>query len=61
MGEPIQFGTARIIYGSVFMLVIAALVWYVLNRTAFGRHVYAVGDDPRSGAPRRHRHRSRRC
>ncbi len=46
MGQPIQIGTARIIYGSVFMLVIAAVVWYVLNRTAFGRHVYAVGDDP---------------
>ncbi len=45
MGEPIQFGTARIIYGSVFMLLVAALVWYMLNRTAFGRHVYAVGDD----------------
>jgi fructose transport system permease protein len=48
MGEPIQLGTARIIYGSVFMLVLAALVWFVLNRTAFGRHVYAVGDDPES-------------
>ncbi len=46
MGQPIHLGTARIIYGSVFMLVIAAVVWYVLNRTAFGRHVYAVGDDP---------------
>jgi fructose transport system permease protein len=46
MGEPLQFGTARIIYGSIFMLVIAALVWYMLNRTAFGRHIYAVGDDP---------------
>ncbi len=46
MGEPIQIGTARIIYGSVLMLVIAAVVWYVLNWTAFGRHVYAVGDDP---------------
>jgi fructose transport system permease protein len=28
------------------MLVMAAIVWYVLNRTAFGRHIYAVGDDP---------------
>jgi fructose transport system permease protein len=28
------------------MLALAALVWYVLNRTAFGRHVYATGDDP---------------
>jgi len=46
MGEPIQFGTARIIYGSLFMLLIAALVWFMLNRTAFGRHIYAVGDDP---------------
>jgi fructose transport system permease protein len=48
MGEPIQIGTARIIYGSLFMLVLALVVWYVLNRTAFGRHVYAVGDDPES-------------
>src|SRR5690606_21259094 len=21
-------------------------IWYILNRTAFGRHVYATGDDP---------------
>ena len=28
------------------MLLLAALVWYMLNRTAFGRHVYATGDDP---------------
>jgi fructose transport system permease protein len=33
-------------YGSLLMLVIAAIVWYMLNRTAFGRHVYATGDDP---------------
>ena len=46
MGNPIHFGTARIIYGSVFMLVIAGVVWYMLNRTAAGRHIYAVGDDP---------------
>jgi fructose transport system permease protein len=35
-----------ITYGSLLMLVLAAAVWYVLNRTAFGRHVYATGDDP---------------
>jgi len=46
MGLPIELGHARIIYGSVFMLIIAGVVWYILNRTAFGRHVYAVGDDP---------------
>lgn len=35
-----------ITYGSLLMLLLAAVVWYVLNRTAFGRHVYATGDDP---------------
>ena len=33
-------------YGSILMVLLAAVVWYVLNRTAFGRHVYATGDDP---------------
>jgi fructose transport system permease protein len=33
-------------YGSLLMIVLAIVVWYVLNRTAFGRHVYATGDDP---------------
>jgi len=33
-------------YGSILMLLLAAFIWYVLNRTAFGRHVYATGDDP---------------
>ncbi|HTJ58371.1 MAG TPA: ABC transporter permease, partial [Devosiaceae bacterium] len=33
-------------YGSILMIVIAIILWYVLNRTAFGRHVYATGDDP---------------
>lgn len=48
-----QFGEAgqtinqfQLTYGSILMLVLAALVWYLLNRTAFGRHVYAIGDDP---------------
>jgi len=35
-----------ITYGSILMLLLAAAVWYMLNRTAFGRHVYATGDDP---------------
>ena len=33
-------------YGSILMIVLAIVVWYTLNRTAFGRHVYATGDDP---------------
>jgi fructose transport system permease protein len=33
-------------YGSLLMIVLAVIVSYVLSRTAFGRHVYATGDDP---------------
>jgi fructose transport system permease protein len=32
--------------GSLLMIVVAAFIWYLLSRTAFGRHVYAIGDDP---------------
>ncbi len=44
-GTAIQIGGARITLGSILMILLAVLVWYVLNRTAFGRHVYATGDD----------------
>ena len=46
MGTPIDFFGARLTYGSIFMLLLAAAAWYLLNRTAFGRHIYATGDDP---------------
>ncbi|MGH6904423.1 MAG: ABC transporter permease [Geminicoccaceae bacterium] len=45
-GTTISIDSARLTYGSILMILLAALVWYVLNRTAFGRHVYATGDDP---------------
>ena len=35
-------------YGSVVMIIVALVIWYILNKTAFGRHVYATGDDPDS-------------
>jgi fructose transport system permease protein len=38
------FGT-QFTYGSILLLVLFATLWYLLNRTAWGRHVYAVGDD----------------
>jgi fructose transport system permease protein len=37
---------AVLTYGSILMILVAIAVWYILNRTAFGRHVYATGDDP---------------
>ncbi len=45
-GTPFSLGSAAIIYGTFAMLILAALAWYMLNRTAWGRHVHAVGDDP---------------
>jgi fructose transport system permease protein len=45
-GQSIRMGGAVFTYGVVAMVLLVALVWYVLNHTAWGRHVYAVGDDP---------------
>jgi fructose transport system permease protein len=45
-GTPIVIGAARITYGSLLMLGLVGLFWYILNWTSFGRHVYAIGDDP---------------
>ncbi|EEX14770.1 ribose transport system permease protein RbsC [Citreicella sp. SE45] len=44
-GETIAIGPARITYGSILMVLVFLVLWYMLNRTAWGRHVYAVGDD----------------
>jgi len=46
MGVPFEIGGARIILASFLLIALAIIVWYVLNRTAYGRHVYATGDDP---------------
>jgi fructose transport system permease protein len=37
---------ARVTAGTILMLVLAGIAAYILARTAFGRHVYATGDDP---------------
>ena len=55
-GENVGFLGAQFTYGSFLMIVIFAILWYMLNRTAWGRHVYAVGDEGGRGA-RRHPHR----
>jgi fructose transport system permease protein len=46
MGIPFEIFGARIILGSFLLILLALVVWYILNRTAYGRHVYATGDDP---------------
>lgn len=44
-GERVNLGGAVFTYGAFLMVGIFALFWYVLTRTAWGRHTYAVGDD----------------
>ena len=39
-------GDTRITIGIIAMLILVAAFWYVLTQTAWGRHVYAIGDDP---------------
>ena len=44
-GEAFTLCSARITYGSLLMIAVFAALWFILNKTAWGRHVYAVGDD----------------
>jgi fructose transport system permease protein len=44
--NDVRAGGAVFTYGVIAMVLLVVLLWYVLNHTAWGRHVYAVGDDP---------------
>ncbi|MEL6550496.1 MAG: ABC transporter permease [Pseudomonadota bacterium] len=46
LGERFTIGGAVFTYGVVFMIGLVILLAYALRHTAWGRHVYAVGDDP---------------
>jgi fructose transport system permease protein len=46
MGSSYNVGGAIFTLGVIFMIVLFLLLSYVLKHTAWGRHVYAVGDDP---------------
>ncbi|TWB16201.1 mannose ABC transporter membrane protein /fructose ABC transporter membrane protein /ribose ABC transporter membrane protein [Rhizobium sp. ERR 922] len=41
-----RVGGAVLTLGVIAMVLLVIGLWYVLNHTAWGRHVYAVGDDP---------------
>lgn len=47
-GHAISVLGGRLTFGSIMMIVLYGLFWYVLNWTAFGTHIYATGDDPDS-------------
>lgn len=44
-GESISIGPVPITFGVLFAIALYGAVSFVLNNTAWGRHVYAVGDD----------------
>jgi fructose transport system permease protein len=44
-GRTFHFLGADFTYGVVLMLVLYAIAWFALGQTAWGRHVYAVGDN----------------
>ena len=45
-GTIFKLGGAALTLGVVTMIVLVIVLWYALNHTAWGRHLYAVGDDP---------------
>ena len=47
-GTAVQVLGARITVGSLLMVVLCCVAWYALNWTAWGKHVYATGDDPKA-------------
>ena len=46
LGNTFDIGETAITYGSILMVVLYLVVWFILRETAWGRHVYAVGNNP---------------
>src|SRR5690606_26928217 len=44
-GNAIQPGGVKVLYAVFLMIALVLVMAYVLRHTAWGRHVYAVGDD----------------
>jgi len=45
-GQRISLFGTTFTYGSIFVFVLYLIMWIVLRETTFGRHIYAIGDDP---------------
>jgi len=45
-GAQVRLGGAVLTFGVIVMVVLVLVLAYVLKHTAWGRHVYAIGDDP---------------
>jgi fructose transport system permease protein len=46
LGQTFGIGSTQVTYGSILMLVLFGIAWFVLGSTRAGRAVYAVGDNP---------------
>ena len=46
LGNTFRVGGTQVAWGTLLMLTLYALAWFVLRDTAAGRHVYAVGNNP---------------
>jgi fructose transport system permease protein len=46
LGDTFTIGSTAIAWGTVAMLVLYLVAWFLLRETAAGRHVYAVGNNP---------------
>lgn len=46
MGSTFNLGGVNITIGVLMMLILYVVLAFILQKTAWGRHVYAVGDDP---------------
>jgi len=46
LGNTFSLGGTQVAWGTVLMLALYVLAWFVLRETAAGRHVYAVGNNP---------------
>ncbi|MEP7054259.1 MAG: ABC transporter permease [Actinomycetota bacterium] len=46
LGKTFDVGGTAVSYGSILMLALFVIAWFVLRQTAAGRHVYALGGNP---------------
>ncbi|MFC3576911.1 ABC transporter permease [Streptomyces yaanensis] len=47
-GEGVSLDGVVITWGTFLLVALYAFFWYVLTKTAWGRHIYAVGNAPES-------------
>jgi fructose transport system permease protein len=47
-GRSMELLGARVTVGSLLMVLLFGVAWYALNWSAWGKHVYATGDNPQA-------------